>query len=304
MINILICCVKKDYHLAKICVASIRYFYPDVAIYLLKDEGEGNFSTKELETCFGVRLIDYGIKKFGWAAGKIFFCTDKRFAGERFLILDTDIVMIGKLLDVPWTATDWDVIVDAEKLSNPYEEWFSSIYFETSTIERMYPDFYFPGYVFNTGQLFYKVGCVERETYADFFDFKQYPFWKKLDIFPLVDQSLFNYLLPTLHHQQKLTLVPQHFMYWSEGNEVKQQLKLEDIKNETAPPFVIHWAGAFRSPLVNKMSRSDILLFFEQYYFSRVPFGKLKLKLHKCYHWPLYWIKAQVSALRRLIKRN
>ena len=39
----------KDLHLVRICIASIRYWYPDITIYLLKDTSQGDFDTEELE---------------------------------------------------------------------------------------------------------------------------------------------------------------------------------------------------------------------------------------------------------------
>ena len=44
--------------LTSICVASIRYWYPDIPIYLIKDEVDGSFSTREIERIWNVGVME------------------------------------------------------------------------------------------------------------------------------------------------------------------------------------------------------------------------------------------------------
>ncbi len=44
-----VACCKTDFYFARICVASIRYWYPEHPIYLLKDDSQGIFSTEEMK---------------------------------------------------------------------------------------------------------------------------------------------------------------------------------------------------------------------------------------------------------------
>ena len=37
---------RYDFHFARVCIASIRYWYPDIPIYLIKDENSGTFDTQ------------------------------------------------------------------------------------------------------------------------------------------------------------------------------------------------------------------------------------------------------------------
>ena len=60
-------------------------------------------------------------------------------------------------------------------------------------------------------------------------------------------------------------------------------LNAESISKGTAPPFVIHWAGMKKFRLRN-MAGSDILLYFEKYYYSRIPFGLLRRVLANAWH--------------------
>ena len=95
VMKIVITVNKNDVWFCKICVASIRFYYPDVPILLLKDELNGRFSTVEIERYWKVQLITFPITKFGWSAAKMHLYTDPRFAGQKFLVLDADIIMVG-----------------------------------------------------------------------------------------------------------------------------------------------------------------------------------------------------------------
>lgn len=121
-------------------MASIRYYYPDVPIYLLKDELNGKFSTNELERIWNDKLIEYPIKCFGWGAAKIHFICDERFAGMRFLVLDSDIVFTGKILDNGFVKSfDYDVIVSEETFGEIESDWFKRTYFDYRKIQEFDP---------------------------------------------------------------------------------------------------------------------------------------------------------------------
>ena len=62
-------------------------------------------------------------------------------------------------------------------------------------------------------------------------------------------------------------------MKW--GLEELRDLDLAKMAKDSPYPFVIHWAG-LKHPRIKAMIRSDILLFFEDYYYSKIRFGKTK----------------------------
>ena len=97
-LTIVVFCNKLDFFLTRICVASIRYFYKDIKILLVKDELNGKFSTKEIEKKFNVEIYDCGRKKFGWAASKTFFLLQAK-DGQKYLLLDSDTVFIEPFLE-------------------------------------------------------------------------------------------------------------------------------------------------------------------------------------------------------------
>jgi hypothetical protein len=55
-------------------------------------------------------------------------------------------------------------------------------------------------------------------------------------------------------------------------------LELADVAAGTAPPLVIHWAG-MKATLLREMPGADLLRFFEDRYFERLPLGRLRRRL-------------------------
>ncbi|MBB1284683.1 hypothetical protein HRH25_09895 [Flavisolibacter sp. BT320] len=276
-ISVVIGVNKRDLWLCRICVASIRYYYPDVKIYLLKDELNGKFSTKEVEKNWNVEQIKYPVKRFGWGAAKMHFFCDQRFAERKFLVLDSDIVITGRILDEPFLKRfDQDIIISEEYPVNPNSKWFTQTYFDYDVIRSHDPDFTFGGFTFNTGQIFCKGSFLDPKIVEPYFNFNGMPSWKRMDLFPLVDQSVLNYVLPQQLKSGNIRIGRQSFMLWSETDRVKG-LSLDEIKSGESLPFVIHWAGAFRTPLLGKMTRGDILSFFEKKYYEKI-FGGAVLR--------------------------
>lgn len=271
---------KRDVWFCRICVASIRYYYPEISIFLLKDEQNGAFSTNDIEQYWNVDLIEFEVKKFGWSAAKMHLYTDPRFAGKKLFVLDADIIMVGKLLDAPFLLEgNEDVIVSADE-EDVYATWFKDVYYDINDIKKLDDSFEYPGYVFNCGQLFCKGNFLTVQQLKPYFNFNGSPSWKDVKTFPMVDQSVLNYLLPTLETQGKLSIGKAKFMVWSEMEQVKQ-IQLKDVKLGEAYPFVIHYAGALRTPLLHLMSRGDILHFFENFYYSKIPMGFARRLLHR-----------------------
>lgn len=275
-IKIVIAVNKNDIWFCRICVASIRYFYPEVEIFLLKDELNGKFSTKEIEKNWKVQLIEFPVKKFGWSAAKMHFYCDHRFSAQKFLVIDSDIVFIGKLLDEQFVKDfKSDVFVSEENHSDYKTKWFINTYYNYEIIKSFDPEFEYPGFTFNCGQLFCRGNFILKNAVSEYFDFNGIPSWKRTDIFPMVDQSLFNYLLPKLSQSGELKIGRENYMIWSEALGLVNEIAILDIMEGKKYPYLIHWAGALRTPLLVKMTRSDILIFFEDYYYSKITLSKI-----------------------------
>lgn len=146
-LSIVVCCNKKDFFLARICIASIRYYYPDINIELIKDSGNGIFNTKEIEKYLKVNVVDLGIKKMGWSGAKFHYLYQEGMKGKKVLILDADIVFIGPFLERLLPSIDLnDYVVSIEEQNNPYEGWVKNIYFDVEQVQNTYPNYKYPGY--------------------------------------------------------------------------------------------------------------------------------------------------------------
>ena len=276
---IVLICSKKDYYLAKICVASIRYFYPEESIFLIKDKLQGDFSTTEIEAAFNVAILDLGIDKLGWGAGKLHFLLSNLLPNKRVLLLDGDIVFLGKFIDQLFSSTEGiDFVVDddlTEYKRNPSDPYVKKTYFDYEEIKNLEPEYQYPGYVFNTGQLIVRTGLLKSKDVIAYFDKDNYPYYKDMKLMPLVDQSILNVILPKKAQKKEISIATRNFMLWSDGEPLKA-VKLDLIKSGTTYPYLIHYAGSFKSEDIRKMIRPDILTFFQNYYFSKVPGGTFK----------------------------
>src|SRR5215470_12465108 len=88
---------RLDLHFTQCCVASIRRWYPHIPITLIKDESCGSYSTEDLKHYWNVDCFKTPRKLLGFGFGKLeaLFLPTK----ERCLILDSDIVFVGKVLE-------------------------------------------------------------------------------------------------------------------------------------------------------------------------------------------------------------
>ena len=302
---VVVSCYSKDYFLTRVCVASIKYYYPEADVYILKDSLAGEFDTTELEQAFQVKLLDLGKKEYGWGAAKIHFILSEIFNNQRVLLLDSDTVLAGRFLHELYSRNQAaNFIVDAEYYSSPYEGNVPLHYYKYDDIVKYDKNFTFPGFVFNTGHLVVTPGKIKKNDTEDLFDITVFPYYKRLDILPMPDQSLLNYLLPTMDSKGLIKLAAEKIMQWSEGEEVAS-IDLDQLKRGNTYPYIIHWAGALRVSHLRAMTRPDILLFFEDYYYSKVPFGSAKKQVRRLISLSDFYLRNTYrTTLKPLLKRK
>jgi hypothetical protein len=299
-LTIVVCCNKKDFFLARICIASIRYYYPSIAIELIKDPGNGDFSSLEVEKYFNVKVVDLKITKMGWSGAKFHYLYQSE-KGRKILILDADIVFIAPFLErmLPVIESN-DYVVSIEAATIPDKEWAENTYFDIQAVQKAYPDYKYPGFFFNAGQIFLTTGSVEEEQLNRFFDRRKYPFWQNCELFPMVDQSVYNYLLPSLNDKKMLKLGKEQFMVWA-ASQATANIQLDKVSSKCLQTGLIHWAGCLRTGYIKKMLMSDILHFFEDYYYTKVPFGKGLKRLRKIKPVLKYYSKKYYNKIKQLI---
>jgi hypothetical protein len=271
--TIVIACFKKDVYLLKTCVASIRYWYPDVSIYLLKDTQKGDFSTAEIEKAFRVSCLSKEGRYSGWGFSKFeaFFLNF-----DRFLLLDADTVFLGKVLD-ELSKYDDDFLVTGVDYQDPQNYVVKRDYVQTEKLKAIDPSYVYPGFGVNTGQLVVTTGIVTEKEIDDLLVFKNGRIMEKYPgLFPHADQGVINYLLTKkIQAGFRVRYVP--FWLWP-GVPEAQEVELNEIKAKAGYPFVLHWAGVKPTDF-RKFMRYDILQFYQDYYFSQLKNGAVKKKV-------------------------
>ena len=257
---------RRDLHLTQCCVASIRRWYPEMLITIVKDESHGAYDTRELERHWDVDLFPTPRRRFGQGMGKLEVLVQP--TGERCLILDSDIVFIGPVLD-ELAGFNEDVVVDGQVL-NP--EDVARNYFDLDELARFDPVFHFPGYTFNSGQLVVTCGVVTRADFEGLLTDTEPPRHLRRDVFESTgEQGVLNYVLMKRHQEGRLTLRCHRFMWWA-GWLPRPRVRIRRLDRDSPYPFLVHWAGP-KSPLLWRLPHARLLRHFERAYYARIPGG-------------------------------
>lgn len=266
-ISIVVFANAKDFFLTKICIASIRHFYPDVEIFIVKDELNGKFSTKLLERTYNAKIFKLSKKHFGWSAAKIHFLIENN-EDKLFLCLDSDIVFIGPVLE-KFENLNSDFCISPEYCEEPIPIDTQSVYFDMNKIKNNFEKYRFPGYFFNAGQTLVNPSKFSRKYFDKLFEPDRYPYYTNMKDFPMVDQSILNFVIPILETENKIIVSKIEFMNWSVSFfSVKENNELE-ILNENHK-YLVHYAGDTRTTHLNLMKGNKLLYFFKSSYFQRL----------------------------------
>lgn len=272
--KVVIVCFKKDVFLLRSCVASVKYWHPEVDIFLLKDLLQGDFDTMEIETYFGAKVFKTIRDKWGWGWAKIAPIITAE--NERYLVLDSDTVMIGRVLDKLSEFSE-DFIVTGVEDADENSRLVNSHYIDVQKTKEIFPDYRYPGYAFNTGQFICTGGKIRYEDFAEVVEFGQKVTSKYPDVFKYADQGVINYVIAKKSLDRTVTVAYSDFWMWP-ALEAAQDIKMSDIVNKTAKPVVLHWAG-IKPVNITRFKRYDILSFYNEEYYKKVPNGFMKKKL-------------------------
>lgn len=261
------CCVH-DVWLARISVASIRHWHPDVPICLHRDQLAGRFSTKEIEQHWNVKAIDVGPRFTGWGFTKLELLF--RRANERYLFVDADTAFVGPLLDTLRSHRE-QFIVSPDPIDDPRSHPIMSVYFDYKRLKAHDPTYEFPGFVFNAGQFVATSGVFTPE---DFWAvaWEQPPSLKRRDLFFSADQGFFNYLLALKASAGEISCGTAT-LHYNGKSDACARLRFDPSSQVNS--FLIHWPGE-KPPTIDGLARHDVLRFFENAYYARIPLGELK----------------------------
>ena len=261
---------RGDLRLTRICVASVRRWYPDIPIFLLKDEANGPFCTREIEETWNVQLWPTGQRSFGWGFIKLEPLFDEKRV--RYLILDSDIVFLGRVIDA-LEKFDSDFVVQEEQ--QPAHD-IPNLYFDPGKVRAsLNHAFAGPAFTFNSGQYVATSGLIHREDFADLVVWSEPRRVRHPAMFNPGDQGVLNYVVLEQLTAGGLTVARTPFMKW--GREEMEEFDVAALDGGSPYPFVIHWAG-LKHVHLGRMLRADILRHFEHAYYSRLTFGPARLR--------------------------
>jgi hypothetical protein len=269
--RIYVACYKHDFWQTKICIASIRKWYPFIEIYLIKDKLAGNFSTQELEKKYDVKIANYECDKFGWGVSKLEPYFEKE--SRKFLVLDSDIVFLGYVLEYLDTFNQ-PFVVAADYFVNGKLTMIKRTYYDIDIIQsELDSDFKYPGYVFNTGQIVGTSGIFNKSDFNEFIEWGNPPKLLMSNMLSNADQGILNYFFHKQEQKGKLEIGKGDYMVWG-YNEHVNDFDLEKIINGQGYGKLIHWAGNINN--FNSMFRQDIIDYYQNLYYEDVRYGSLK----------------------------
>jgi hypothetical protein len=278
----------RDARLTRICLASIRYFYPDAPIQILAGDRLQRGLARELKRYWGVEVADLPAGDYGWGLVKL----EPLFGppGQRFLVMDVDTVFTGKVLDLR-AESDAPFFVDDELLSDAD---FKRLYYDWDRLAPLDPHVQPARRAFNVGQWFGRAGLAPREAFDRWVEWTLPRRLRHPELFMGGDQGVLNYVLLQQEAAGQLRIDRRTFMRWP-GNGMSD-LSAERVAAGEAPPLVVHWAG-MKATLLRDMVGGDLLQFFEHHYYRHMPVGELRRRLALGRH---VWIQWSFAVGRRL----
>lgn len=262
-----------DARFTRICIASIHYFYPDATIKLLLGGSLESGLIQEVREFWNVGIANFERGDYGWGFVKLEPLFGR--SGERFLVLDSDTVLAGPVLDA-WKVTQAPFLVDKETQT---EADTKRLYYDCQKVREADPDAQPPRFVFNSGQWFGTAGVLTRDDFAPWLEWSMPRRLHYPNFFMPGDQGILNYVLNQKAALSGLPVETAKIMHWP-GHGMNS-FNAGGIASRTLPPVVIHWAG-LKKARQQDMAGSDLLSFFEELYYGRLPGGKARRRLAAC----------------------
>lgn len=270
---------RQDTRLARICIASIRYFYPDIPIAILPGDQLPRGLVREFRRRWNVGIADIPAGSYGWGMVKL----EPLFAkpGQRFMVVDADTIFTGKVLDALAGETT-PFIVDDERIGT---EKAHMLYFNPEKLRGLDPAAPEAKGLFNSGQWIGTSGLVGREAFDGLVEWSFPRRLRHPGLFQCGDQGAINYVFLKKEALGELAVKRHTLMRWP-GHSMAD-LDWRSVKDGTAPALVVHWAG-MKALLLRHMAGYGLLDFFEGFYFSKIPGG--------------YW-RRHIAAWRHIVRR-
>lgn len=276
---------RSDLHLARTCLASVRYWYPDISISLLVDENLGKFDTSGLERDWNVGRFPTPVKKFGIGHSKLELMF--RPETERYLALDADTLLCGPVIE-QFDATAGDFVVHPEY---QHPDDLRELVFDLDLLAKFDPAFGRNRLAFNCGHYVGTSGILRREDFNRVLKWTEPRQLRFPGIFRCGDQGIINYVLQKAEKDGRLSIGTLNYHLYVRRDT--SAVTVPGIVARTSPPFIMHWAGIkFRT--IAGADREDLLRFYRDFYDAHS--GAETKRLERREAWRL-------SALRETAKR-
>jgi lipopolysaccharide biosynthesis glycosyltransferase len=279
--RIIVFAMAKDLRLARICISSIRYWYPTIPISLVKDEKTHSFDTSEIENHWGVTVERCGQTKLGGVGFLIKL--EPLFLGkrERILMLDSDTVFAGPVIDT-LAQSDAQFIVSPDTahgvLDSEYgRQIVNSFLYDFEHLQKLDRSFKYPQRMFNAGHIVITTGIYKKQDLSFFFDWTLKPTPKFPRLFQMGDQGFWNYLLESEYSKSNISFQYMKFACYPKESDCIT-VTADSLAKRQGVQRIIHWAGQHNHPWLSQFNQSDILHFYENYYYSQLKNSYLKRK--------------------------
>jgi hypothetical protein len=279
----------KDDRFTRICVASIRWFYPDAPIRILAGGPLQPDLRRELQHHWNAAPVDLPAGDWGWGFIKL----EPLFgpAGERFLVLDSDTTFVGPVLATwaeAWQQCGADFLVDEEP-QTPADT--RRLYYDWRQLQTIDPAARPPQFLFNSGQWFGTAGLLQRRDFLPFIDWDMMPprLRHSTALMP-GDQGILNYVMNQKSYDGQVSVCRRPILRWP-GHGLAG-VSAAAIAAGRSPALIVHWAG-FKAARLGALPGADILRFFEARYYERLPAGRCRQQWaalrHPLRHWSAGW---------------
>jgi hypothetical protein len=256
-----------DGRFARICVASVRYWHPDAHISLLAGGAVNAELVKELDQYWGVETADIPKGNYGWGFVKLEPLFDS--TGQKFLVLDSDTVMTGPVLECLDNRGAQFIVDNEDQTASRAKQ----IYWDPEEAAKAKIDLPRCPVYFNTGQWVGTSGIIGR---ADFEPFLEWTLPRKLkypQIFKNGEQGILNYIVNNLHNSGRVSLDRIPLMIWPGVSAEGMNQGLLEGRFDGQEGRIVHWAG-LKNPKFESLPGWALLQHFEQLYYARIPGGE------------------------------
>jgi hypothetical protein len=246
---------RRDWHLARLCLASIRYWYPRFPVCLIKDLGHGEFDTSAAEKKHAVEVLASTVSNFGYGFSKLepLFLPGK----QRYLMLDADLLVLGRVIEF-LEQSEADFVVHPETNGREHTE---TLAYKLGPLAELDPGYLPPDRIFNSGNYVATTGLLQREDFEGLIRWDEPRSLVRPDVFMCGDQGVLNYVLFKAWRQNRLSVDFLHYYLW--GGHGAPGVRVADLRTRKSKPQITHWAGP-KSDDINLMPRSDLLRFYQE----------------------------------------